>query len=270
MAIPRSTSGNKKNILLPVIIGSVSLAIVVIALLFKGSFTDDQKYFFKILFAIGCAGVAAAIPGFLNLQFKKEVSAGGALAVFIFVYIKSPDVGSKRFDYTIYLKDSATGQTIIQPDLRLNVQLANDRPLGELSPKSGGYKFSNIPAEFKSAIVSLSLSPGSGWVFPNTKYETPLQLTNDFSDIFVTRSCILKGVVLKDETLIAGEDSVLVLLQNESGYQTYTDKEGYFLLNISGLHASPPYTVVFRKGARSMSYNLDCDVVFKQKLLKSN
>jgi hypothetical protein len=56
--------------------------------------TATQFEIFRIVIAVAVAGVAAAIPGFLELHLNRNFSlairAGGALAVFVIVYFYSP------------------------------------------------------------------------------------------------------------------------------------------------------------------------------------
>lgn len=52
--------------------------------------TRTQYETFKTVLALAAAGVAAFIPGFLELTVPGWVRAGGALAVFVLVYTKSP------------------------------------------------------------------------------------------------------------------------------------------------------------------------------------
>jgi len=56
--------------------------------------TPRQFEIFRIVIAVSVAGIAAMVPGLLNLRFKQgamlSIQAGGALAVFIVVYFYSP------------------------------------------------------------------------------------------------------------------------------------------------------------------------------------
>lgn len=49
-----------------------------------------QYEVFKIVLAVAVAGVAAFIPGFLNVEIGSWLRAGGAMAVFVVVYFYSP------------------------------------------------------------------------------------------------------------------------------------------------------------------------------------
>ena len=52
--------------------------------------TPTQYDTFKIVLALAAAGVAAFIPGFLEVTVPGWIRAGGALAVFVLVFTKSP------------------------------------------------------------------------------------------------------------------------------------------------------------------------------------
>jgi hypothetical protein len=52
--------------------------------------TPFQYTVFRIVLALAAAGVAAFVPGFLEVRCKTIVRAGGALAVFVIVYFFSP------------------------------------------------------------------------------------------------------------------------------------------------------------------------------------
>ncbi len=52
--------------------------------------SDFQYFVFRTLLALAAGGIAAFIPGFLNLQWDTRIRAGGALAVFVLVYMANP------------------------------------------------------------------------------------------------------------------------------------------------------------------------------------
>ena len=52
--------------------------------------SDFQYLVFRIVLALASAGIAALIPGFLEIELQTWLKAGGALAVFAIVYFKSP------------------------------------------------------------------------------------------------------------------------------------------------------------------------------------
>ena len=68
--------------------------IFVIALLALALFVPDPTPFqyivFRVVLALAAAGVAAMIPGFLQVEIGAWLRAGGALAVFVVVYFYNP------------------------------------------------------------------------------------------------------------------------------------------------------------------------------------
>src|SRR5258708_6889470 len=49
-----------------------------------------QYLVFRVILALAAAGSAAYIPGFIHVEIKPAVRAGGALAVFVVVYFLNP------------------------------------------------------------------------------------------------------------------------------------------------------------------------------------
>jgi len=52
--------------------------------------TPQQYETFKIVLALAVAGVAGFIPGFLEVNIPKVVRAGGAIGVFVLIYMNTP------------------------------------------------------------------------------------------------------------------------------------------------------------------------------------
>ena len=75
-------------------------ALLAIVIIFPDP-TDRQFEIIRTVLALAAGGVAAAIPGLLNLQLgagsKLAIRAGGAIAVFVVVYFYSPAHGRARF-----------------------------------------------------------------------------------------------------------------------------------------------------------------------------
>ena len=63
--------------------------LLVIAIAFPNP-TPFQYSVFRLVLALAAAGVAAMIPGFISVQLKDWVRAGGALAVFVLSYFYNP------------------------------------------------------------------------------------------------------------------------------------------------------------------------------------
>jgi hypothetical protein len=87
-------TGNTLALLLSFGFG-VTFVLVLLALaVFIPKPTATQLEIFRIVIAIAIAGIAAVVPGFLNLNIGQTkdlaIRAGGALAVFVIVYFYSP------------------------------------------------------------------------------------------------------------------------------------------------------------------------------------
>jgi len=65
------------------------VVMLVIAVLFPRP-TVFQVFVFRVVLALAAAGVAAMIPGFLNVELGNAIRAGGAIAVFIVIYFLNP------------------------------------------------------------------------------------------------------------------------------------------------------------------------------------
>lgn len=69
----------------------VVILIILLILALKNPYpTDFQYLIMRVLLALGSACVAVFITGFLKVEIKKFVEAGGAFAVFVIVYFKAP------------------------------------------------------------------------------------------------------------------------------------------------------------------------------------
>lgn len=70
--------------------GAAFALIMLLVALWVPNPTAFQYFVFRALLAVAAAGVAAFIPGFLEVEISKIVRAGGAIAVFVLVYFFSP------------------------------------------------------------------------------------------------------------------------------------------------------------------------------------
>jgi hypothetical protein len=72
------------------IFGVVFVVVLLILALFIPNPSDFQYTVFRIVLALAAAGVAAMIPGFLQVTVSTWIRAGGALAIFVIVYFYAP------------------------------------------------------------------------------------------------------------------------------------------------------------------------------------
>jgi len=72
------------------VFGVVFITLLVGISLFLPNPTDFQYTTLRIVLALAAAGIAALVPGFIEVQYKQIIRAGGAIAVFVIVYFFSP------------------------------------------------------------------------------------------------------------------------------------------------------------------------------------
>jgi len=87
-------SERRMSLILAFTFGVIFVAALLVFALFVPNPTIQQFEIVRIVLALAAGGVAAIIPGFLNLQVgagaNLTLRAGGALAVFAIVYFYSP------------------------------------------------------------------------------------------------------------------------------------------------------------------------------------
>jgi hypothetical protein len=101
--------------------------------------TESQFFIFRIVLALAAAGVAAIIPGFLNIESKTAlyaIRAGGALGVFLLVYLVNPPA-VLRNEHRVAIPGDAAW--LIAGRLRL------DRTSGQHVLKDGQLVWANGP-----------------------------------------------------------------------------------------------------------------------------
>src|SRR5271169_790396 len=79
------------------VFGVVFGAILLVIAFFVPSPTEFQVFVFRVVLALVAAAIAALVPGFLNVQnriqspvYRSTIRAGGAVAVFVIVYLWNP------------------------------------------------------------------------------------------------------------------------------------------------------------------------------------
>lgn len=141
------------------IAGSVALLLVFGAMLWTPEPTARQFLVYQIMLALGAAGVAAVIPGFLNIKHKDVISAGGALGIFVIVLYFTGQATSPAspFDFTVFVHGPNGQQHVVLEDKgRLILDLGGDRRQARIG-ENGRTVFSSIPAEFEDRKLTIGL-----------------------------------------------------------------------------------------------------------------
>ena len=134
----------KKQQQLAAFVFGVVFVITMLALaIFVPNPTSFQYVVFRVVLSLATAGVAAMIPGFIELNIPNWLRAGGALAVFAIVYFYNP----------ASLVVSSRDNNIIEP---LKPPFTNHTPKNSSSTFPPFLFMKNISNQIPSLIVSLA------------------------------------------------------------------------------------------------------------------
>ncbi|MEM7231096.1 MAG: hypothetical protein AAF517_02910 [Planctomycetota bacterium] len=92
----RPTRGREKrlSLILAFVFGVVFVSVLLAIAILLPEPTPTQFFVFRVVLALAASGVAAVIPGLLNVEVapfpKTAIRAGGALGIFVIVYFFSP------------------------------------------------------------------------------------------------------------------------------------------------------------------------------------
>ncbi len=84
----KMTKANERIIVFT--LGVVFVVALVVLSYYVPQPTQSQFFIFKVVLALAASGIAAMMPGFVEIDIPKVVRAGGSLAVFFIVLDKSP------------------------------------------------------------------------------------------------------------------------------------------------------------------------------------
>lgn len=85
-----NAKGGVMDKILAYVFGVIFVTTILVVAIFFPNPTDFQYTVFRIVLALAAGGVAAVVPGFIQVKFKSWLRAGGALAVFVIVYLVAP------------------------------------------------------------------------------------------------------------------------------------------------------------------------------------
>jgi hypothetical protein len=138
------------------VFGVLFISLLIVLALFVPAPTAFQYTIFRIVLALAAAGIAAFVPGVINVTVNERVRAGGAIAVFVMVYFFSPAKlvsDSSTFPLTVYVHGEDGPQELVLRNsgkvvLRLGVEPRSE-PIGA----DGQAFFRAIPISFRKQYV---------------------------------------------------------------------------------------------------------------------
>jgi hypothetical protein len=232
----------------PSIVGIVLIGIILLLVIFFPCPTSSQFFVFRIVLSIAVAGFASIIPGFLRIKYNGIITAGGALAVFVLVYIFNPGTiitenrCNEPFDFTIFLQDSA-GNSVLKNSGNLILQIENDKRIESIDEK-GSATFKQIPFNLKDGNLTLQLE-ATGWQFVNGKTAVEIKLQNKSNTVIVKKDnslCCVSGSVRDEENNLLNDVIVSI-----GDFADTTRDNGRFLIDISPEKQKPEQTLIAYK-----------------------
>lgn len=199
--------------------GAVTLFILAVIVIEK-CFLPGQFKIIQFILAISLAGLAAGVPGFLEVEYKGWLRAGGGLGVFVLIYlVELPVCGS--FVVTARLNSKAGDRSAFDGK---KVALKVGPFTGDLKTVvDGEVSFDQIPGEYFGDSIKLIPEDsrlkveGQSHISASEGKEINFTLTTQID------STIVRGHVMRDRTSVVPNAQV-----SFGSYNVVTDSAGYF------------------------------------------
>jgi hypothetical protein len=220
----------------PFWLGVVLSVIIILLVVFIPCPTKDQYFVFRIIIALAAAGLATVIPGFINIRFNKEITAGGALAVFALIYLFDPastiaenKCEQETFSITVFVHGKKGKEDKILKGQGEVCLYLNSKPDKGKIDDDGKAIFTEISPTFLNSKVRITIEHPQPYqvTHPDSLYELKKnEVIFLEADLYGMDQVF--GEVLDDKT---GEflDSVRVSILD---IETYTNNKGWFELHI--------------------------------------
>ncbi|MCC6283220.1 MAG: hypothetical protein IT262_21610 [Saprospiraceae bacterium] len=233
-------------------IGVASLAAILAAVLFVPCPSSAQFFVFRLILALGAAGIGSILPGFLNID-TGVAKAGGALALFTLVFLLNPAhlMGDERckkeesVSLTVFV-NGKNGQSI-QP-LRQQgyvVLDVNGERKKELIDDKGQASFKNLRPGDKIRHVNVEFSEPFVSTRPDSVYTLDAS-GQIYLEVALKHLGRVFGTVLSRDEPLGG---VVVLVDNT--FRDTTDATGSYSISIpETAQRSDPEVKFFKEGYR--------------------
>ncbi|MFZ4476983.1 MAG: hypothetical protein ACOYPR_17440 [Saprospiraceae bacterium] len=233
-------------------IGVVSLAAILAAVLFVPCPSSAQFFVFRLILAVGAAGIGSILPGFLNIE-SGAAKAGGALGLFALVYLLNPAevVGNEKckrqeaFALTVFVQGK-NGQSIVSLHQQAYVLMdVNGERKKELIDDKGQASFKNLHVGDQLRHVNVEFSE------PYQSTHTDSVYTLDASgqvylEVALQHLGHVFGTVLTGDQPLSG---VIVLVDNT--FRDTTDLVGSYSIEVPENKQRPdPEVKFFKEGYR--------------------
>lgn len=183
-------------------ISGLLLILLIITLVVQFPESNNTQYeFFRTVLAIASGAFAATISGFLNIEYKGIIQAGGGLGVLVMVYFFPPaGTEPQNIDLTIFI-ESTSGETILRNKGQLQLKFGNEKRAVDIGDE-GSAVFKNISTSKIADIMQLELLL-DGWLFSNEQKTMPIKVSESGLTVHVIRDpawCCVKGIVFDENS----------------------------------------------------------------------
>lgn len=228
---------------IPAFIGLGLILIILGLLVFFPNPTPQQSTVFRIVLALAASGLAAIIPGFLRVDINNTVKAGGALAVFAFVYLFNP-VGTTAgtTDFKIFLENQK-GQVVLKNEGQLAYRIGTRSDALSIN-ETGSITIEDIDANRMGEAIHLELR-AKGWEFNEGSPSTQVKFAGESITLQIKPDntyCCVSGRVLD-----ANNHPILGARASIGNLQMETDSFGKFYLEIPEDLRAPKQKVTVEK-----------------------
>lgn len=157
-------SSSKERILV-FTFGTIFLALILLIAVYGPALNARSFFIVRVALALAGAGIAALIPGFLNVQISNYIRAGGAIAVFVVIFFFNPPPTDepKYFIHEGFLGDlySHLHENVSWDEFRLELDQSKREQLIDLyiHPEIKGDSWAELIGKICSAYPCLKCSP---------------------------------------------------------------------------------------------------------------
>ncbi len=220
----------------PLWLGIGLVVVIILLVIFIPCPTQNQYFVFRIIIALASAGLASIIPGSLNVNVNKGITAGGALGVFAIIYFFDPassvaenKCDQETFTFTVFVHGRKGKEDKILTGQGQVCMYLNSMPDKVNIDDDGKATFTEISPTFLNSKVRITIN-----------HPQPYQSTHPDS-LYVLK----KDGVIYLETDLYGMDEIFgeVIDSKTDQYldsvrvsildiDAYTNKNGWFDLHI--------------------------------------
>ncbi len=173
----------KKQVTFGMIAGTVLLIVLIVYAWIEECPTDFQGRIFTTILALAAAAFSAAIPGLINVKYRGMITASGAIAVFVIVFLLKP---AELSDFAYCQKDiSGTIYFGHKPQALVKLKLLKQSQV-ITTDEFGNFR---LPIDYTTIDKELKIYLTSSEIYLDTVYSIQKSVINESLDIYLPKYC---------------------------------------------------------------------------------